>query len=272
MEIIKRYSESLYDYEPTERLFHISKSKLHQYMVKYSGLSGVKRIRIHDIRHSHASMLIELGVAPLAISERLGHEDIQTTLNTYSHLYPNKQNEIAEMLASRIPPRNRGIIIFAEFGTILVQIEETKKSKTSERPENTGFSEVCLSNCYYSHSPTRAVFGTFCGRKRRKSTGFSLISGWKRCCFRPFFMLLKYFVVISWSEIIGEHFLQNEVENVWFCSSDRRLLPMEALVQPLYHYSQRIMQGGRAGAHYVTWPLAHLRFTITNQSPYQSPY
>lgn len=105
MEIIKRYSESLYDYEPTERLFHISKSKLHQYMVRYSGLSGVKRIRIHDIRHSHASMLIELGVAPLAISERLGHEDIQTTLNTYSHLYPNKQNEIAEMLASRIPPK-----------------------------------------------------------------------------------------------------------------------------------------------------------------------
>ncbi len=105
MDIIKRYSESLYDYEPTERLFHISKSKLHQYMVKYSGLSGVKRIRIHDIRHSHASMLIELGVAPLAISERLGHEDIQTTLNTYSHLYPNKQNEIAEMLASRIPPK-----------------------------------------------------------------------------------------------------------------------------------------------------------------------
>lgn len=67
---------------------------------KYSELAGVKKIRIHDLRHSHASLLIEKGVPPLAISERLGHEDIQTTLNTYSHLYPNKQNEIADMLSS----------------------------------------------------------------------------------------------------------------------------------------------------------------------------
>ncbi len=43
---------------------------------------------------------MQKGVPPLAISERLGHEDIQTTLNTYSHLYPNKQNEIADMLSS----------------------------------------------------------------------------------------------------------------------------------------------------------------------------
>ena len=43
-------------------------------------------------------LLIEIGIAPLAISERLGHEDIRTTLNTYSHLYPNKQSEIAQKL------------------------------------------------------------------------------------------------------------------------------------------------------------------------------
>ena len=82
MDIIKSYSESLYDYDPSERLFQTNKNKLYQYMVKYSEKSGVKRIRIHNIRHSHAGMLIELGVAPLTISERLGHEDIQTTLNT----------------------------------------------------------------------------------------------------------------------------------------------------------------------------------------------
>ena len=50
----------------------------------------------------YASHLIELGVSPLSISERLGHEDIKTTLNTYSHLYPNKQSEIAEMLTEYI--------------------------------------------------------------------------------------------------------------------------------------------------------------------------
>ena len=103
MNMVKEYSEKIYDYRPNDRLFEITKSSLYRNMVKYTSLAGIKKIRIHDIRHSHASMLIELGVAPLAISERLGHEDIQTTLNTYSHLYPNKQNEIAGMLAEHIP-------------------------------------------------------------------------------------------------------------------------------------------------------------------------
>ncbi len=60
--------------------------------------SDVKRIRIHDLRHSHASMLIEMGYSPLLISERLGHENIQTTLQTYSHLYPDKQQEVASQI------------------------------------------------------------------------------------------------------------------------------------------------------------------------------
>jgi len=60
--------------------------------------SGVKKIRIHDLCHSHASLLIEMGFSPLLISERLGHEDIKTTLQTYSHLYLNKQAEVAAKL------------------------------------------------------------------------------------------------------------------------------------------------------------------------------
>lgn len=104
LNIIQEYVKALYDYDPRERLFPIAKSSLVRHMVKYSTLSGVKRIRIHDLRHSHASMLIELGVPPLAISERLGHEDIQTTLNVYSYLYPNKQHEIAQMLATQLFP------------------------------------------------------------------------------------------------------------------------------------------------------------------------
>ena len=62
--------------------------------------SGVKRIRIHDIRHSHASLLVEMGFSPLEIAERLGHEKVETTLNTYSHLYPNKQMKLAQKLDS----------------------------------------------------------------------------------------------------------------------------------------------------------------------------
>ena len=61
-------------------------------------LSGVKKIRIHDIRHSHASLLVEMGFSPLLIAERLGHERVQTTMETYSHLYPNKQTEVANRL------------------------------------------------------------------------------------------------------------------------------------------------------------------------------
>ena len=57
----------------------------------------MKKIRIHDLRHSHASMLIEKGVQPLMISERLDHENIQTTLQIFSHLYPDKQKQIADM-------------------------------------------------------------------------------------------------------------------------------------------------------------------------------
>lgn len=60
--------------------------------------TGVKVIRLHDLRHSHASLLIEMGFSPLVIADRLGHEKITTTLQIYSHLYPNKQAEVAEKL------------------------------------------------------------------------------------------------------------------------------------------------------------------------------
>jgi integrase len=97
-EIITDYASKLYDYEPHERLFTVTKSYLHSEMTRGSEKSGVKRIRIHDLRHSHASLLINEGFSPLLISERLGHENIETTLQTYSHLYPNKHGEVADRL------------------------------------------------------------------------------------------------------------------------------------------------------------------------------
>ena len=60
--------------------------------------TGVKKIRIHDLRHSHASLLIELGFSILLVSERLGHEDIQTTLEIYAHLYPHKDEQVVKQL------------------------------------------------------------------------------------------------------------------------------------------------------------------------------
>ena len=49
-------------------------------------------------REPHASMLIELGFTPLEIADRLGHESVKTTLDTYSHLYPDKDQKLADRL------------------------------------------------------------------------------------------------------------------------------------------------------------------------------
>ncbi|MGE9949343.1 site-specific integrase [Coprococcus catus] len=97
---IKDYMDSLYELQENDRLFPITKYYLEHEMQRGIKESGVKRIRIHDLRHSHASMLIELGFSPLEIANRLGHEKVETTLNTYAHLYPNKQTKLAERLDS----------------------------------------------------------------------------------------------------------------------------------------------------------------------------
>lgn len=97
---IKDYMDSLYDLQEDDRLFPITKYYLEHEMQRGIKESGVKRIRVHDLRHSHASMLIELGFSPLEIANRLGHEKMETTLNTYAHLYPNKQTKLAERLDS----------------------------------------------------------------------------------------------------------------------------------------------------------------------------
>ena len=59
--------------------------------------SGVKVIRIHDLRHSHVSFLINKGFTALEIGNRVGHETERITYR-YAHLFPNKQDEMAEFL------------------------------------------------------------------------------------------------------------------------------------------------------------------------------
>ncbi len=80
-EDILDYKESLYNPQPDDRLIPTTKAFLEKEMLRGVKLSGVKKIRIHDLRHSHASLLIEMGVSPKEIAERLGHENIETTLN-----------------------------------------------------------------------------------------------------------------------------------------------------------------------------------------------
>ena len=77
------------DVAPDERLFAVTKHFLAHEMERGCKASGVKRIRIHDIRHSHVSLLIEMGFSALAIAERMGHEAVDITYR-YAHLFPHE--------------------------------------------------------------------------------------------------------------------------------------------------------------------------------------
>ena len=73
--------------------------------------SGVKPIRIHDLRHSHASWLINNGVNIVAVSRRLGHKDVSTTLNTYTHLLESTDNDMMNKLnhATVMPQKEKSL-------------------------------------------------------------------------------------------------------------------------------------------------------------------
>lgn len=96
-EEIKEYIGMLYEAGENERLFQITKSYLHHEMDRGAKAAGVKRIRVHDLRHSAISLLIEMGFSALAIAERVGHESIDITYR-YAHLFPTRQTEMADKL------------------------------------------------------------------------------------------------------------------------------------------------------------------------------
>ena len=96
-EEIQDYLAMLYQPQPDTRIFQITKSYLHHEMDRGAKKAGVKRIRIHDLRHSHISLLIEMGFTALAIADRVGHESIDITYR-YAHLFPSKQTEMADRL------------------------------------------------------------------------------------------------------------------------------------------------------------------------------
>lgn len=103
---IHEYISKLYGIEKGDRIFYFTKSALEKEIKRASEKAGLTPIRVHDLRHSHASMLIELGFTPLEIADRLGHESVKTTLDTYSHLYPDKDQKLADRLNQfrRTPP------------------------------------------------------------------------------------------------------------------------------------------------------------------------
>lgn len=96
VEEIEEYVK-LFGIAEDERMFPVSKSYLYHEMERGCKASGVKRIRVHDLRHSHVSLLIELGFSALAIADRMGHEAVDITYR-YAHLFPTVQADMAEAL------------------------------------------------------------------------------------------------------------------------------------------------------------------------------
>lgn len=88
------------DYKP------ISRDRVDRAFKAGIELSGVKKIRIHDLRHSHASFLITKGVNLIAVSKRLGHSSINMTLSTYAHLMKDAEDQLIETInvATSLPP------------------------------------------------------------------------------------------------------------------------------------------------------------------------
>ena len=96
-EEMQDYLGMLYGLKKKDRIFTVTKSYLHHEMDRGSMAAGVKRIRIHDLRHSHISLLIDMGFSAVAIADRVGHESIEITYR-YAHLFPSKQSEMAKKL------------------------------------------------------------------------------------------------------------------------------------------------------------------------------
>ncbi len=97
VEEIQECINSQYKIKPNDRLFMVSKSTLHKDLKLGSEKLGLSKIKLHALRHSHVSLLIERGFTPLAIADRVGHESITITYQ-YAHLFPNKQRDIANDL------------------------------------------------------------------------------------------------------------------------------------------------------------------------------
>ena len=87
----------IYDPDPKERIFPVTKSYLNREIQRGAKEAGLRRIRVHDLRHSHVSLLIHMGYSPVAIAKRVGHKSIDITFR-YAHLFPSVQTEMAIQL------------------------------------------------------------------------------------------------------------------------------------------------------------------------------
>ncbi len=97
-EEMKDFVDRQYGLIPEDRIFPITDRAIQKKMKQKTEQAKLKPIRVHDLRHSHIALLIEKGMQPLVIAQRVGHDSVNTTMNIYGHLYPNKQKQVADFL------------------------------------------------------------------------------------------------------------------------------------------------------------------------------
>ena len=95
---IKELWSTCYKPNKTDKIFYLSKDSLKRQLDTACKKAGVPRIRVHDLRHSHASYLLSNGVNIVILSRRLGHEKVQTTLNIYCHICPSSEDRLNDVL------------------------------------------------------------------------------------------------------------------------------------------------------------------------------
>ena len=99
-EDIKEYLSKLHGIRKNDLIFHVSKSHLGNNMKIGAEKAGIKKIRVHDLRHSNASLLLEQGIDHILISKCLGHHSTRQLYETYAHFTEVKNDEVASMLDS----------------------------------------------------------------------------------------------------------------------------------------------------------------------------
>lgn len=104
MDEVQAYIGRIYGIKATDRVFTFTKSLISGNMKRCSAAANIPLIRIHDLRHSHVSLLIDMGFSPHLIAERIG-DTVQMVNNTYGHLYPAKHQEVADRLNKMIVPK-----------------------------------------------------------------------------------------------------------------------------------------------------------------------
>lgn len=96
-EEFRTYCSKLYGLTPDDRVFYMTCTALNKELTRCTQITYLPDIRVHDLRHSHVSLCIELGYSIVLVAKRIG-DTVPVVMRTYAHLYPNKQQELVSRL------------------------------------------------------------------------------------------------------------------------------------------------------------------------------